>query len=55
MVDDEILKVYDIESERLLIRSKMHRNREEGREEGLIEGRKENVVSFEKTFKKFFY
>ncbi|MFR7591515.1 MAG: hypothetical protein ACLUVC_08735 [Longibaculum sp.] len=44
MVDDEILKVYDIESERLLIRSKMHRNREEGREEGLIEGREEGLV-----------
>ncbi|MFR7591514.1 MAG: hypothetical protein ACLUVC_08730 [Longibaculum sp.] len=44
MNSDEFLKAYDIESERLLIRSKMHRNREEGREEGLLEGREEGLL-----------
>ncbi|MBS5111864.1 MAG: hypothetical protein KHZ15_04150 [Coprobacillus cateniformis] len=37
MNSDELLKVYEIESERLLIRSKISRNKEEGREEGRIE------------------
>ena len=41
MNSDELLKVYEIESERLLIRSKISRNKEEGREEGLKEGLKE--------------
>ena len=41
MNSDELLKVYEIESERLLIRSKISRNKEEGREEGLKEGLEE--------------
>ena len=41
MNSDELLKVYEIESERLLIRSKISRNKEEGHEEGLEEGLKE--------------
>ena len=41
MNSDELLKAYEIESERLLIRSKISRNKEEGREEGLKEGLKE--------------
>ena len=41
MNSDELLKVYEIESEILLIRSKISRNKEEGHEEGLEEGLKE--------------
>ncbi|WP_270524969.1 hypothetical protein [Longibaculum muris] len=44
MNSDELLKVYEIESERLLIRSKISRNKEEGHEEGLKEGRKEGQI-----------
>ena len=44
MNSDELLKVYEIESERLLIRSKISRNKEEGLEEGLKEGRKEGQI-----------
>ena len=43
MNSDELLKVYEIESERLLIRSKISRNKEEGHEEGLEEGLKEGL------------
>ena len=43
MNSDELLKVYEIESERLLIRSKISRNKEEGREEGIKEGREEGL------------
>ena len=44
MNSDELLKAYEIESERLLIRSKISRNKEEGHEEGLKEGRKEGQI-----------
>ena len=44
MNSDELLKVYEIESERLLIRSKISRNKEEGREEGRKEGQIELAI-----------
>ena len=44
MNSDELLKAYEIESERLLIRSKISRNKEEGREEGRKEGQIELAI-----------